>query len=147
MKPRGSHLSYSAQRDSELYDTYKRLVHSFERPDGSIDYNAAILAAVASPCSRYWISEGVAYSKIRAIQADAACLDGMYPQKRLLYQSLYDTFQRLRRDPRYADLSDLQVAYLASDQPAPSFYMGLNNAKIIICRERARRRALRRSSQ
>lgn len=147
MKPSGSQLSYSARRDRELYDAFKRCLPLFEREDGSLDYDAAVNAAIASPASRYWVSEGVAYSKLRRIKADSRILQGMFPQKRLLYTSLAATYDRLRADPKNADLSDMQVAYMASDQPAPSFFMGLNNAKIIICRERRRRLAARNTAR
>lgn len=143
MKPAGSALSYSDQRAKELYAAYKRALPLCKRANGTYDGNAAIAAAIASPSSRYWISEGVAYNYIQRMREDVSFLVGVYPQKRLLYQSLFATFKKLREDPSNDELNDMQVAYLASASPAPSFFMSMSSAKIIISKERCRRKAMR----
>lgn len=139
MKPKGSRLSYNEQRAEELYAAYKKALPRCLRQDGTIDGNAAVVAAIASPCSRYWVSEGVAYSNIIRIKKDYSVIDAMYPQKRLMYIFLYAEFNKLREDPSNSDLSDTQVAYLASASPAPSFFMSVSSAKNIIEKERRRR--------
>lgn len=136
MRPKGAHLSYREERDKELYTAFKAALPNFQRPNGTYDINAACSAAIATPCSRYWISEGIAYNMIRMISDDPSRLNTMHAQKRLLYTSLLDTYRRLRDDPSNADLSNVQVAYLASDEPAPSFFMGVSNAIQIIQRMR-----------
>lgn len=136
MRPKGAHLSYREERDKELYAAFKRALPNFQRSDGSYDLDAAYSAAIASPCSRYWISEGIAYNMIKWISEDPSRLDSMFAEKRLLYTSLLETYNRLRSDPANADLTNVQVAYLASDEPAPSFFMGISNAKQIIQRMR-----------
>ena len=143
MRPKGSQLSYREDRDQELYRAFKAALPNFQREDSSYDYDAAITAAINTPSSRYWISEGKAYNMIRWITDDPSRLDNMFAEKRLMYKSLIDTYNRLRNDPANDDLTNVQVAYLASDEPAPSFFMGVSNAKQIIQRIRRAARSNR----
>lgn len=140
MKPAGSHLSYYEQRDSELYDAYKRVLPKHVSADGTTDFMGAIEEAVKTPCSRFWISEGVAYNKIRKLLACPDELNKMVGEnKKQMYTELLRIFKEMRQDPLYADLTDRQIAYMASDHPAPEFYLTPGSAHIHICAERKRR--------
>lgn len=138
MKPSGSHLSYYEQRDAELYDAYKRALPHHAK-DGKTDYMAAIKEAVSMPCSRFWISEGVAYNKIRWMLGNPKEVEGMADNKKRMYKALLAIFLDMRKNPDYADLSDKQIAYMASDHEAPEFYLTPGSAHIHICAERKRR--------
>lgn len=139
MKPKGSHLSYYDLRDAELYDAYKAALPNYAMPDGSTDYWGAIREAVVSPCSRYWISEGMAYSKIRWMLQDPEAVESMVENKKRMYKSLLKVYLKMRSDPALAELSDRQIAYMASDTPAPEFFLTPGSAHIHICAERKRR--------
>lgn len=140
MKQKGcSLLAYGEQRDKELYDAYRIELPLHVRGDGTIDNMAAVEAAVMKPCSRFWISEEIAATNIRKFKANPKLLESMIETKRAMYRELMDVYDRLRSDPTNNDLTDKQVAYLASDMPATRFYMTPGSAVVRICAERKKR--------
>lgn len=140
MNRQSNKLAYKEQRDAELYDAYKKALTTHTNADGSINMWKAIAAAVKMPCSRFWISEGKARREIGNLLRDPGKLKRMIPSKRDMYTELLSIYKRMRADPEYSDLTDMQVAYLASDQPASEFYMTPKSAHLRICYERKRRK-------
>lgn len=140
MKPIGCKLSYGEQRDAELYDEYKRQLPLHRKENGEIDNMAAIRAAVMQPCTRFWISEGVALHKIRQMLSEGEeCLRDMIETKRRMYMDLMGVYRRLRDMDEYKDMGERQLAYMACDSPAKAYYMTPGSAIIRICEERRRR--------
>lgn len=145
MNRQSNKLAYKEQRDAELYEAYKKALTTHTNKDGSINMWRAIEAAVKMPCSRFWISEGKARREIGYLLSDPGKLERMIPSKRNMYRELLGIYQRMRADPAYSDLTDMQVAYLASDQPASEFFMTPKSAHLRICHERKRRKGIMKS--
>lgn len=132
-------MAYGEQRDLELYEAYKAALPLHRREDGTIDSMAAIETAVHTPCSRFWISEEIAACNIRKILKNPNLLKKMMSNKRKMYTELIGVYKKMRSDPKYSDLTDRQVAYLASDTPASEFYMTTGSALVRICHVRKSR--------
>lgn len=160
MKKNGAVSDFAAERNSELYHTFRQIVIN-ARPGSSYLENCA--RAGQSPSSRFWISESRAAEVISGFEKIAAkrrrCglpdldldnpkrgailekilfSDSALPQRKKMFLEIYRRYRILRLANPDRPISHLIGEVI--EQPAPSFYLTASGVRSIVERELKRRR-------
>lgn len=119
-------------RDRSLYEKY---VSSLESHHFAGREEAAEFARNC-PAPRFFISAKTLSNHIGAMMSGmAVCVKS---EKRRMIRELYDRYIRFRDSHRDCGYSRERICEILTEQPAPSFYIGLSSACHIIDRERTK---------
>lgn len=122
MKPFGSKLAFTRERNVELMRAYRTEVSRAsyiklcEIGENVVNY----------PCSRFWVSEERAVTVVSAIMRGKPILDTMRPAKREMFEEILRRVCALREKHGDWRLCDL-VSYVVNSL-APKFYMEPSSA-------------------
>jgi len=133
MKKIGSVAEFGHMRDAELLSAFRRAVAGSRVAATSEYYRLA----VATPASRFWVSERRA-SEVIGQMLRGRSIAGMTPMRQKMYRELYRRAVAYRASHPGATI--YEATFEAVNSPAPEFYLTPLSAKIILCRHRARLR-------
>lgn len=126
MKPVGSILEFTRQRNEDLMRAYR---HQISRARHIRMFDIA-RALVNMPAARFWVSEERAAIVVSAMIAGRDLPSNMRPTKCEMFSEIYHRVIRLRKRRPSAPLFDLICEVVNS--PAPKFYMLPRSAMDII---------------
>lgn len=126
MKPYGSILEFTRERNADLMRAYR---HQIRKP-GHIRMSDIGAAIVNMPAARFWVSEERAAIVVSALLAGRDLPHNMRPTKCEMFSEIYRRVIALRRSRPKATLFDLVSQVVNS--PAPKFYMLPRSAMDII---------------
>lgn len=133
MRKRGSKFEYESQRNHELRKAYKRaLVTSADSRS-----TECLKIAVNSPCSRFWVSEERAAVVVASLMRGENPLDSMGPNKRGMYEEIYNRFISALNENPETPIRDLVHDIVM--QPAPRFYLTPTSAGVILSKMREKK--------
>ena len=116
MKPFGSSVAFTHQRNADLMRVFRRRLH-----EAALIRMPEIFRLVAdSPSSRFWVSEERAAIVISSLEAGRP-FPCMTASKREMFAEIHRRYKILR--PSYPALSLLEVVSIIVNQPAPKFYL------------------------
>lgn len=126
MKPHGSILEFTRERNNDLMRAYR---HQIKRAR-HISMRSIAADIVEMPAARFWVSEERATIVISALLAGRDLPANMRPTKCEMFSEIYRRFLNLRHsrphDSVYALVSEVV------NSPAPKFYMLPRSAMDII---------------
>lgn len=126
------------ERDEELYAIFKQLYQAKD-----ISYHEAIVKAVNSPCSRYWISSDYVYREIIS-RLKKYNWNKRRKQPRTLrekaYEQLYDKFIEYSQLREFRGCSVRFITSFLVARAAPCFFLSPRRAKDIISSIRNKKR-------
>lgn len=126
MKPYGSILEFTSERNADLMRAYRHQV-SQARHIRMRDIGAAI---VNMPAARFWVSEERATIVVSALLSGRDLPQNMRPTKCEMFSEIYHRVLKLRRVRPKASVFELVCEVVNS--PAPKFYMLPRSAMDII---------------
>lgn len=126
MKPYGSILEFTRERNADLMRAYRHQIRR-ARHIRMKDIGAAI---VNMPAARFWVSEERATIVVSALLSGRDLPGNMRPTKCEMFSEIYHRVLRLRRERPKASVFDLVCEVVNS--PAPKFYMLPRSAMDII---------------
>jgi hypothetical protein len=125
-------------RDEELYRIFKDIFFNTD-----LSYKEAVIKAVNSPCSRYWLSSDYVYREIisrlnnykwnRRRKAPRTIREKAYEQ-------LYEKFLELSQMREFRGCSARFISSFLVARPAPSFFLSPRRAKDIISKIRNKKK-------
>ena len=122
MKPPGSIMAFTRERNDALLKTYRRLVAEADE----IRLREIGEKLVNSPSPRFWVSEERAAAVVSAILRGKPVLDAMRPTKREMFEEIHRRVLALRSLHPAWNLS--QLIFKVVNSPAPKFYMKPSSA-------------------
>lgn len=128
-----SKCSFIEMRDRELLAAYNMAVSE----GGAMLENAAVSAAVNSPCSRFWVTPECAAKAIMRIRKGDR-LSEMKPIRQEMFFEIYSRYAAMEKQRRAEGCNTLDICIEAVDQPAPKFYINCTTAMKIIVRMKRR---------
>lgn len=132
MKKKGSACDYTAMRNDDLRQTFKRCLTQY---DSRNVYDIFELMT-RQPAKRFYISEQRAYRLVYARCNGRDWPENMMPSRRRMMEEIFCRVQcRMARRPD-ASLADL--VFEVVNEPAPSFYMTRGSIKTIFYDSRKR---------
>lgn len=126
MKPFGSILAFTQQRNNELMKAYRHHI----RKSAFVDMKRISREIVNSPASRFWVSPERATLVIAAMLAGKDLPENMRPTKAAMFSEIYKRVIKLKRQNPYEPL--YKLVFDAVHSPAPQFYMLPRSAMDII---------------
>ncbi len=122
MKPLGSVLAFTRERNAALLRAYRKQVGSarFIRLDEIGE------RVVNSPAERFWVSEERAAVVVSAMMRGKPVLDNMRPAKREMFEEIYRRVVALKK--LHPDWCLRDLAHVVVNSPAPKFYMKASSA-------------------
>lgn len=126
MKPHGSILEFTKERNADLMRAYRHQI-ARARHIRMKDIGAAI---VNMPSVRFWVSEERATIVVSALIAGRDLPENMRPTKCEMFSEIYRRVLKLRKKRPLCSLSELVCEVINS--PAPKFYMLPRSAMDII---------------
>ena len=127
MKPRGTKFEYEDERNRDLMRVYRQCIESTD----FISMPAIYEQVVSLPAERFWVSEERAAIVIASMMKGDN-LERMRPNKREMFQEIYQRAMKLKEENPAMSIFDL--AFATVRQPAPKFYLTPGSAKVIICK-------------
>lgn len=122
MKPFGSVLSFTRERNAALLKAYREQINA----TNFIRLNEIVKKIVNSPSPRFWVSEERAASVVSAIMRGKPVLDTMRPSKREMFIEIHKRMMELKS--HHPDWTLAQLAFEVVNSPAPKFYMEASSA-------------------
>lgn len=140
MKHFGSVAEYSKERSDNMmreYDNLLRELRHIEMPD--------VYERIAkSPAQRFFVSDTRAAVVVATImKGDNTALDKMNPLKKEMYLEIYKRVKEIQK--QRPNLGIIDLCALATQQPAPKFYLTPGSVKIMVCK--ARKQWMKRKQQ
>ena len=126
MKPYGSILEFTRERNEDLMRAYRQQIRQ-ARHIRMRDIGAAI---VNMPSARFWVSEERATIVVSALLSGRDLPENMRPTKCEMFSEIYRRVLKLRRERPKASVFELVCEVVNS--PAPKFYMLPRSAMDII---------------
>lgn len=122
MKPHGTVLSFTHERNAALLKAYRQQIAavSFIRLE---DIGEKI---VNSPAPRFWVSEERATTVVSAMMQGKSVLDSMRDTKREMFQEIYRRVLVLKKV--HPDWPLSRLVFDVVNSPAPKFYMKASSA-------------------
>lgn len=125
MKKKGSICDYTAMRNDDLRQTFKRCL---AQNDARCVYDIFELMT-RQPAKRFYISEQRAYRLVYARRKGREWPEKMMPSRRRMMEEIFCRVQRRMSRTPSASLAD--VVFEVVNEPAPSFYMTRGSIKTI----------------
>lgn len=122
MKYHGCILEFTDERNKELLRVFREVIDE----QSFIDLTEIFGIVVGRPCSRFWVSEERAFVVISAMLKGKPILNALRPNKREMFQEIYNRVIELRKTNRDATLFELVIKVVNS--PAPKFYLTARSA-------------------
>ncbi|MDE7347534.1 MAG: hypothetical protein K2N48_12455 [Muribaculaceae bacterium] len=123
MKKKGSTSDFIKQRNAEL-----RAAFFSQRQYSTSDI--VIEKAVRTPASRFWVDPDRARDVISRIEKDPGLLEGMYPERRRMYDALIRKYREIKR--QFPGRSKIHSVTMAIYSGAPEFYLSTSRARSIV---------------
>lgn len=123
MKRKGSTSEFTIQRDAELRAAFF----------GQGTYSTAdevMQRTVKTAASRFWVDPYRARDVISRIEKNPQVLEGMFPERRRMYEVLYSKYKQLRL--AQPELSKIQSVTMAVYSRAPEFFLSPATARSIL---------------
>ena len=126
MKKSGCYFYLEKERNKDLLSAFNRLYEISDTVNSEF-----YIRLSHSPAKRFWVSEERA-SIVLARMERGDELDEMIPSKRRMFHDIYEVYTQAKEANPSGSLFDL--ACIAVNSPAPSFYLTPKSMKEIICR-------------
>lgn len=123
MKPFGSVLSFTRQRNAALLKAYRQQVEAAR----FVRLNEIVENIVNSPSPRFWVSEERAAAVVSAIMRGKPVLETMRRSKREMFQEIHRRVVALKEV--HPDWHLCQLVFEVVNSPAPKFYMEASSAQ------------------
>lgn len=137
MKNRGLGDSFIPERDDDLIRAYEEEI----KHGGYRGIDVIMEIVVNSPTKRFWITPERIIEVVRLKRNGKLKLENYTHTKRAMYTELLSRFKKVETaHPEWMDIDKaIEVVY----QPAPSFYITPQSAKVILCKRRKQRQKKR----
>lgn len=122
MKPFGSVLAFTRQRNAALLKAYREQISAA----GFIRLNEIGEKIVNSPSPRFWVSEERATVVVSAIMRGKPILETMRPTKREMFAEIHRRVVALKSE--HPDWRLCRLVFKVVNSPAPKFYMEVSSA-------------------
>ena len=123
MKKKGSTSDFIDQRNAELRAAF------FSQEQYSTS-DKAMEKTLRTPASRFWVDPDRARDVISRIEKDPKFLEGMYPERRRMYDALIRKYNEIRR--QFPSRSKIHAVTMAIYSGAPEFYLSASRARSIV---------------
>ena len=116
------------ERDAELFLRY----HQARKSEPALTHRQAVMKAVKSPTSRYWVSFNEVYRAILNKVHGRQPPESMKNIRRKLIEDVWHNYCELAAKPTFKDCSVFFIVQFAIAEPAPEFYLSYRRAYAII---------------
>ncbi len=134
MKKRGSSIEYNKARLADLMRAYKEYIANISR----IVMSEAYKRISEMPAKRFWVSEVRASVIMSKLLCGENVLNKMRPSKREMFREIYRRVITMQQEHPELPMSVICAKVVA--QPAPKFYLSPGSVKIMICKEKEKRK-------
>lgn len=125
--------SFIEKRDEDLHRVYDEL-----RSRGVYSSNDELLEMVVnSPTKRFWVTVERVLDIVRLKRKGTLNLNHFTQTRRAMYTEIINRFEEIERENQ--TMHDMDKAIEVIYQPAPSFYITPQSAKVILCRSRKKK--------
>ncbi len=123
MKKKGSVSDCFAERNAELRAAFfNQSVYSTS--------DEVVERVAKTPTSRFWVDPDRARDVMSRMDKDPECISGMHPERRRMYEALYEKYRKLRQQfPGYSKIKAVSMAIYAG---APEFFLAPATVRSII---------------
>lgn len=128
-------VDFIPERDMELYEAYRRALKMREVRS----HREAVIRAISSSASRFWISTLQAYRGILLIKKGKPRDKGR-PVRNRMIDDIYKVYKELEGKREFKGSSVYFITSFAVHQEAPGFYISYSRALAIIHRINRERR-------
>lgn len=133
MKHKGAIAEFSQERIKELMREYRDYLILSSHVNVAKMYNDI----ANMPAKRFWVSD-IWASKIVSAMLRGCPYNKMRPLKKEMFQEIYKRVLNLKtQNPEY---SISKCCKIVVEQPAPKHYISAGSIRVMICKERRRRR-------
>ncbi len=122
MKPFGSILAFTRERNAALLEAYREHVNAAR----FVKLNEIGEKIVNSPAPRFWVSEERAAAVVSAIMRGKPVLKSMRPTKREMFEEILRRVVALKK--LHPEWHLCELVYEVVNSPAPKFYMEVSSA-------------------
>lgn len=122
MKPFGSILAFTRERNAALLEAYREQVKAAR----FVKLNEIGARIVSSPAPRFWVSEERAAAVVSAIMRGKPVLKSMRPTKREMFGEIYRRVVALKK--QHPEWHLCELVHEVVNSPAPKFYMEVSSA-------------------
>lgn len=122
MKPVGSALSFTRERNAALLKAYRTHVDAAD----FVRLNEIGRKVVNSPSPRFWVSEERAAAVVSAIMRGKPVLETMRPTKREMFEEIHRRVLALKK--QHPDWHLCRLVFEVVNSSAPKFYMEVSSA-------------------
>ncbi len=122
MKPFGSILAFTRERNAALLEAYREHVNAAR----FVKLNEIGEKIVNSPAPRFWVSEERAAAVVSAIMRGKPVLKSMRPTKREMFEEIHRRVVALKK--LHPEWHLCELVYEVVNSPAPKFYMEVSSA-------------------
>ena len=120
--------SYILERNAELFERY----YEVHKKEPQLTQKEAIMKAIKSPATRYWVSLNEVYREILNIVHGRGLSERMKPIRRKQIEDIYRNYQALADKPTFKGCSVFFIVQFAIAAEAPEFYLSFARARDII---------------
>ena len=117
MRKKNAIAEFSSQRSEALIKSYRE---SLAR-QSVISTQKAFQEAVDAPAPRFWVSEARAMRVITMMKKSFDILEGMHPEKQLMYMEIYERVMQKQKENPLIPLGD--IVFEVVNSPAPRSYL------------------------
>ena len=122
-------VDFIPERDMELYEAYRRALKMREVKS----HREAVMRAISSPASRFWISTLPAYRGLLLIRKGKTKEKGRSIRNKMI-DDIYEIYKELEKKREFKGSSVYFITSFAVYQTAPCFYISYSRALAIIQR-------------
>lgn len=122
MKPFGSILAFTRERNAALLEAYREHVNAAR----FVKLNEIGHKIVNSPAPRFWVSEERAAAVVSALMRGKPVLKSMRPSKREMFEEIHRRVVALKK--LHPEWHLCELVYEVVNSPAPKFYMEVSSA-------------------
>lgn len=123
-----------------MYDELMVVYRKVLRENDYYTQTAVFDMTVRHPASRFFIDPRRAYQNIYPmLRGDYSRLEKMKPLRQEMYKTLLDLVMKLSQKPKFSGKSPFYIVTYAVQQPAPRFYIGVEQMRKVFRERRARR--------
>lgn len=122
-------VDFIPERDMELYEAYRRALKMREVKS----HREAVMRAISSHASRFWISTFQAYRGILLIRKGKTKEKGRSIRNKMI-DDIYEIYKELEKKREFKGSSVYFITSFAVYQTAPCFYISYSRALAIIQR-------------
>ena len=120
--------SYIFERNVELFERY----YEVRKKEPQLTQKEAIMKAIKSPTTRYWVSLNEVYREILNIVHGRELSARIKSIRRKQIEDIYRNYLQLADKPTFKDCSVFFIVQFAISSQAPEFYLSFARAREII---------------